>query len=111
MSVKLRDVSVPRQAFDIQVESFIAFGNAPSRQLSPLIPVVIFVHRRQVRISGNSTRTKRVVLKVDVLVHATLNLTERIWNWWWFEGNGAINNRLDRCLKESISLKLRSHEA
>ena len=106
LSAKLRDVSVPRQTSDIHVEPLIAFGDVPSRQLSPLIPVAIFVQRRHMRISGNSTYSVRVVPEVDALVHATLNLMERIWDW-WFEGDGIVDNRLDRRTKESFLLELR----
>ena len=59
------------------------------------------------RNSGNSTYSVRVVLpEVGALAHATLNLTERIWDW-WFEGGGIVDNRLDRRTKESFLLKLR----
>ena len=106
LSAKLGDVSVPRQTFDIHAQPFIAFGDVPSRQLSPLILVAIFVQRRHMCISGNSTYSVRVVPEVDALVHATLNLTERIWDW-WFEVDCVAHDWLNRCTKESFLLELR----
>ena len=58
------------------------------------------------RDSGNPSRSVRVVLEVDPLVHATLGLSERIRNG-RFESDGAVDNRLDRCSRESFLLELR----